>query len=156
MIEIIGKLKTISLDYATGKPVVAFDAEDKSVLQYVEQMQDKKLRIDVKQYKERRTLDQNAYWHKLLGELADVLGTSKPHMKNMLLRSYGQFARHNDRLIEHWIQEDMTDAIDENENVHLYVTPQTAEIDGSMYRLWKMCPKLSNTQHFYGTEECTW
>ena len=48
------------------------------------------LDIEVKKYRKKRSLDANAYFHVLLGKIADELKISKPRCKNILLGRYGQ------------------------------------------------------------------
>lgn len=137
MIEIIGKLNGVSIDCATGKPVVSFSAEDKSILQFTEKLTDRRLRIDISQYRERRTLDQNSYYWTLVAQLADVLGVSKPFMHNQLLRSYGQYVTHDGRTIAHIVRDDMGDYYDEAEHIHLKPTSHTKTMEnGEVYRLY--------------------
>lgn len=136
-VEIVGKLNSISIDFASGKPVVSFIAEDKYVLRHIEQMRDKLLRVDVRPFRKKRSLDQNSYYWTLVGQLAEALNVSRPYMHNHLLRSYGQLARHNDKLIDHIIKDDMSDYYDEAENIHLYPTSHTTTMEnGEVYRLF--------------------
>ena len=49
-----------------------------------------KVRIRIEKYREKRSLDANAYFHVLVGKIADVIGISKNRCKNMLICRYGQ------------------------------------------------------------------
>lgn len=49
-----------------------------------------KVRIKIEKYREKRSLDANAYFHVLVGKIADVIGISKNRCKNMLICRYGQ------------------------------------------------------------------
>lgn len=58
-------------------------------------IKDKTLRVDIKQWREKRSLDANAYAWQLIGKLADVLSSpaaaySKDDMYLMMLKRYGQ------------------------------------------------------------------
>lgn len=62
----------------------------------VDDLMDKELRMTLVQWRNRRSLNANAYFHVLCDQLADRLGMSKPRMKNYLLYRYGQRARDKD------------------------------------------------------------
>ena len=49
-----------------------------------------KVRIRIEKYREKRSLDANAYFHVLVGKIADVIGISKNRCKNVLICRYGQ------------------------------------------------------------------
>lgn len=46
------------------------------------------LRLKLVKWHEKRSLNANAYFHSLSDKLAEVLNTSKPYMKNQLIRYY--------------------------------------------------------------------
>ena len=54
---------------------------------------DKDLRLTLTQWRNRRSKDANAYFHVLADKLADARRMSKPKMKNYLLYHYGQWCR---------------------------------------------------------------
>lgn len=56
----------------------------------IDKMKDKPLRIIAKQWREKRSLDANAYYWVLLSRLAEAAGISKPRAHNLMLRRYGQ------------------------------------------------------------------
>lgn len=82
----IGKLTEISRSF-TGKLRATFEVDAVDELRGLE---DKELSITVKPHREKRSLSANAYFHVLVGKLADRLHISKPKMKNILLGRYGQ------------------------------------------------------------------
>lgn len=45
---------------------------------------------EIKEYKSKRSLNQNAYFYKLIGEIADNLRVSKAEIHLKLLKDYGQ------------------------------------------------------------------
>jgi len=53
------------------------------------------LEITVGAAKKKRSLNANAYFHVLVGKIADKLQISKPKCKNILLSRYGQYEIHN-------------------------------------------------------------
>lgn len=53
-------------------------------------MENNNLTISVKKQTNKRSLNANAYFHLLVGKIADKVRISKPFCKNMLLGKYGQ------------------------------------------------------------------
>ena len=53
---------------------------------------DKNKQFDIKEHKERRSLDQNAYCWKLINEIANRVRQSKEEVYLDMLRSYGQMS----------------------------------------------------------------
>ncbi len=114
-----------------------------------ERLKDKeKLSIEIKQYRERRSLNANAYFHVLVGKLADVVGTSKPYMKNLLLQKYGQLAIENDSLVPLIIRDDID--MMEREEIHVRPTDKVRCMDDKkLYRVYL----LVRGSHTYNTYE---
>ena len=52
--------------------------------------QDREKIWEIKEYKSKRSLNQNAYFYKLSGEIADLLKVSKTEIHLKLLKEYGQ------------------------------------------------------------------
>ena len=59
------------------------------IIQYLFE-QDKTKRWDIKEHKEKRSLDANAYFHVLCDKLRQKLGISMARCKNHLIADYGQ------------------------------------------------------------------
>ena len=57
----------------------------------MESWQGKDLDVTVKRWRERRSLDANAYFWKLAGLMAEALGTSKEEIYLMMLERYGVY-----------------------------------------------------------------
>ena len=70
-----------------GKLRVTFQVDAVDELRGIE---DKELDITAKPHRQKRSLNANAYFHVLVGKMADKLNISKPRMKNLLLGRYGQ------------------------------------------------------------------
>lgn len=62
----------------------------------LEKFKDKKLTVEVKEYKKQRSLDANAYFHVLIQELANYYGTTLEEMKVIENLKYGTIARNKD------------------------------------------------------------
>ena len=77
--EFTGQIKNISNDYITGELNITFSVNEKStIMPEYEKLKDcEKLRIEAKKYRNRRSLDANAYFWTLLQKLAEVLKSDK-------------------------------------------------------------------------------
>lgn len=93
---------------------------------------------ELKEKKEKRSLNQNSYYWVLLGKLADKLRQSKTVIHNQMLRDYGQKAIVNDKPV--WVilpdtEEAETNALNA-ETYHLKPTSQVKFGKGGMYRTY--------------------
>lgn len=62
----------------------------RTVLEEATKLLGKQVNVEIKQYRERRSLDANAYFHVLVGKIAENLTISKAKSKNVLICKYGQ------------------------------------------------------------------
>ena len=85
-----GRLKEPVIDWQTGKMAAVIEINEDFRQTYEELKDCEKLSLEIKPYKERRSLNANAYFHVLNGKIADRLGISKPRCKNILIGRYGQ------------------------------------------------------------------
>ena len=68
-----GRLKDISIDFFTRKTVLSLEVNEDVTGEY-DKLKDKdKLAIEVKQWRRKRSLDANAYFHVLVSKIADEL-----------------------------------------------------------------------------------
>lgn len=88
--ETTGRLTSVTKDILSGKLNVTFQintepVEELNVLGQMEQ-------IDIKadKHRKKRSLDANAYFHVLVGKIAEKMIVSKARMKNILICMYGQ------------------------------------------------------------------
>ena len=84
-----GKLLNVARDWITGKFRVTFEVED-DISGQIDGMKDKPLRLITKQWRDKRSLDSNAYYWVLLSKLAESINISKPRAHNIMLQEYGQ------------------------------------------------------------------
>ena len=91
--EFTGQIKGISNDFVSGETLITFSVnENTTVLPEYEKLKNcKKLRIKAVQYREKRSLDANAYLWVLLQKIAEVLRTDKWSVYLQMLKRYGQF-----------------------------------------------------------------
>jgi len=83
--EFTGTIKSITTD------TITFTANENVAAEYEKLKNCEKLSIEVKKYRERRSLDSNAYLWVLLQKMAEVLHTDKWFVYLLMLKRYGQF-----------------------------------------------------------------
>lgn len=88
--EVTGELKNVSRDWQNNKIVISFAINENLSQESLDNISNCKLAITAKKWREKRSRDANAYFHVLVGKLADVLRISKPRCKNILIQRYGQ------------------------------------------------------------------
>lgn len=71
-----GRLADISLDFKTqkGKLAILIDTKRTETLELLEKLKDKKLDIEIKQHREKRSGNANRYFWELLGEICELKG----------------------------------------------------------------------------------
>ena len=88
--------KSRIVGYDLNKKTVTLTLEDMDISRYI----DKDIHLTIKQWREGRSKNANAYFHVLSDKLADHMRMSKPKMKNYLLFHYGQKVRdENNKLV---------------------------------------------------------
>ena len=73
-----GKISGISRDYATGKFLITFQSNEDISQGYENLKAVELLDVTADKHKKKRSLDANAYFHVLVGKIADKLRISKP------------------------------------------------------------------------------
>jgi hypothetical protein len=91
--EFTGVITDISNNIITGEVNITFSVNEKShILPEYERLKNvKKLKITAAQYREKRSLDANAYLWALLQKLAESLNTTKDEIYIEMLGKYGVF-----------------------------------------------------------------
>ena len=145
-----GKILEISRDWKTGKSRVSLQI-DKDVCEELDKLTDKELSVSIQQYREKRSLDANAYYWVLAGKLARVLDITNAAMHNILLRRYGAPEIINGELV--YIMLPDTDEAEEkaleSETYHVRPTSEVRVGERMNYRTYIMM-KGSST---YNTKE---
>jgi hypothetical protein len=90
--RVTGKIVGANIDFQTGKPTISFEVNERNDFKLmVDELQDReKLTIEVKQYREKRSLNANNYAWKIITEIANVLRASKDEIYLEMLKRYGQ------------------------------------------------------------------
>lgn len=116
--------------------------------------QDSERIFDLKEHKEGRTLNQNAYYWQLLTQIADKLRMSKPECHNRMLRTYGRPWLVSDKTVSIYREDtdETYDAMTADELLHFAPTDKTKTAkDGTVYRRWV----LLQPTHVMDTEQMT-
>lgn len=146
-----GTLIDVSRDWKTGKMRLTFEF-DSDVSTAIDKIKDKLLRITVKLWRDKRSLDANSYYWVLLSRLAEAVGISKPRAHNLMLRKYGQNLV-IDSQIAFLVIPDTEEAEEtalEAESFHIRPTSQVKQgKDGKAYRTYTVLAGSST----YDTKE---
>lgn len=141
----------MSRDWKTGKMRLTFEF-DSDVSAAIDKIKDKLLRITVKLWRDKRSLDANSYYWVLLSRLAEAVGISKPRAHNLMLRKYGKNLV-IDSQIAFLVIPDTEEAEEtalEAESFHIRPTSQVKQgKDGKMYRTYTVLAGSST----YDTKE---
>lgn len=141
-----GILKGLNLDWKTRKPEITLQVEARP--EDIERLRDKVLSVELKQYREKRSRDANAYYWVLVGEIARITGDSRNHIHNIMLNRYGEMDTMPDgSLIPFCIRND----IDFLEFSHPHLKP-TQKTLSKGDRLFRWCYQIKGSSE-YNTAE---
>lgn len=141
-----GTLKALYRDYSLGTWVVQLDIEKPVELPIGE-----KVSVDVVKYREKRSLDANAYYWKLSNEIARVLRISSAEAHNRLLRAYGTPMEIDEQYM-YALLPDMEECdlkALRADTYHIAPTDETVYMDGQTYRKYMVI----KGSHLYNTAE---
>lgn len=86
-------MQFVSIDFKTNKPKITFIINEREALQQIDEIKDlEKLNVEAKKYRQKRSLDANAYFHVLVNKLARHFGVSDAEMKTKMNLEYGTVA----------------------------------------------------------------
>ena len=85
-----GRLTSVTKDIITGKFNITFQIDTEPVDDLNALGQLEKIDIKADKHKKKRSLDANAYFHVLVGKIAEKQTISKAKAKNILISRYGQ------------------------------------------------------------------
>ena len=91
--QLIGKIIDITKNIFNNKVRVTLEI-DEDILEYLEQLhklKEEKLSIEIKKYREKRSLDANAYFWVLLQKMAEMLKREKDELYEEMICKYGVF-----------------------------------------------------------------
>lgn len=89
--KVTGKIVGANIDFKTGKPVLMLEVNERNDFEaLVDEMRDKdKLTIEVKPFRQKRSLDANAYAWVLIDKLAEKIGESKERIYREYIKHIG-------------------------------------------------------------------
>lgn len=89
--KVTGKIVGANIDFRTGKPTISFEVNERNDFkQMVDDLKEcEKLSIEVKPFRQRRSLDANAYCWVLIDKLAERLGESKETIYRQYITNIG-------------------------------------------------------------------
>lgn len=90
--RLTGKIADVNIDFVSGKPKLTLAINERNdFMQGFDELKDcERLSIEIKPYREKRSLNANAYAWKLIGEIADVMRANKEDVYFLMLQRYGQ------------------------------------------------------------------
>lgn len=135
------KIQSFSPHYAKHSTTLVLELEttDADTLAFLEKQKEGFVRVDVKTWREKRSLNANALFYLMVDKLASTLSVSKPYIHNLMLRKYGELQRIDERPV--WVilpeTEEVSKKVDEDETLHLKPTSDVKQgKDGRMYRTY--------------------
>ena len=142
--EAKGRLTNISINTATGRTCLGFEFEH-LLPEAAEPLRNTDLRIKAEKWREKRSLNANAYFHVLVSKIAQAVGESNTETKNQLISDYG-FPEMPPIQIIGRERDDWRKLA----AVHLHPTSATRVLDnGELYRVYY----LMRGSHTYDTKE---
>lgn len=88
--DFTGRFNTVGKDFLTGKYIVDLRVNEDAFRTF-ERLRDKDIDISIKQHREKRSLDANAYMWVLLQKMAEVIHSTKDDLYIEELSKHGQF-----------------------------------------------------------------
>lgn len=87
----IGIIEDISIDYKTQKPKILLTLNERESLPSLEELKEDKLSIEIKKYRENRSLDANAYMWVLISKLEEKINISKDIIYKDAIKNIGVY-----------------------------------------------------------------
>lgn len=97
MVDAKGKITSISVDYRKQQTLVTFALSEKP--EAFNNLMDVDLSVKVAKYREKRSLDANAYAWVLMSKIADAVNSSKDEIYEIMLNRYGVFYEDDDGFV---------------------------------------------------------
>lgn len=90
--NLTGKIKTVNIDYETNSMLLTLIINEKQALKqgFDELREQDKLAIKIEKWRQKRSLNANAYFWSIVGKIADKIGSSKDEVYFEMLKRYGQ------------------------------------------------------------------
>lgn len=104
----IGTIEDISIDYKTQKPKILLVLNERECISSLEELKEDKLSVEIKKYRNKRSLDANAYMWVLISKLEEKVNIPKDIIYKDAIRNIGVYevipvkSEAVDRFIEAW------------------------------------------------------
>lgn len=150
--KLTGKLLAPIIDYTTGRLTLLFSPVEDFRQDYEELKSYERLSLEIKPYRQQRSLNANAYYWTLISKLSKIIGLSNPEWHNYMLRMYGQPEIIEGKCVYITIPDtaEAEEKVNNATDYHLQPTSQVREgNDGIMYRTYR----LLRGSHTYDTAE---
>lgn len=143
-----GKFLSAGLDYQTKKFNITFSLDYKPGDEELERLRcAETLDITASKHSKKRSLTANAYFHVLVGKIANCVRSSDVEVKNRLIREYGEWMYINDTIPTYAVKEDMVEAMLKMEGIHWVVIDRVDVEDG------RVALGLKRGSHTYNSKE---
>lgn len=130
-------------DYKNQKWIMEFETEE--IPLSFDKTKDKDLTLEIKIFRQKRSLNANKYFHKLVELIAEATNSSHTEIHNRLIAEYGQ----RDMDLNNVILEDSI-PYEKIATIHLRPTTRTQILDnGKLYRVYF----VMRGSHTYDTKE---
>ena len=87
----IGTIEDISIDYKTQRPKILIALNERESLSGLEELKEDKLSIEIKKYRNKRSLDANAYMWVLISKLEEKVNISKDVIYKDAIKNIGVY-----------------------------------------------------------------
>lgn len=87
----VGTIEDISIDYKTQKPKILITLNERESLSGLEELKEDKLSIEIKKYRNKRSLDANAYMWVLISKLEEKVNISKDVIYKDAIKNIGVY-----------------------------------------------------------------
>ena len=142
------KMLPPQIDYSTGQMTLLFAPKEDTKQMYEELKDCEELSLEIKKYRERRSLNANSYFHVLVGKIAKKQHVSNQFIKNKLISEYGQLYIEDGQIVHMIVRDDID--VTEWEEIHLSSTTAAKTLDdGKLYRVYR----VMRGTHTYDSEE---
>lgn len=104
----IGTIEDISIDYKTQKPKILLVLNERECISSLEELKEDKLSVEIKKYRNKRSLDANAYMWVLISKLEEKVNIPKDIIYKDAIKNIGVYEvipvknEAVDRFIEAW------------------------------------------------------
>lgn len=132
-----GKVRDVGRTLS-GTPTITIEGSRMDTAAALRLAKADELDVEVRKHRKGRSLDANAYYWKLVSDLAEALHVSKPYLHNHLLRRYGQVETVGGKVAYVSIPDayEAQKEVDESQAYHLKPTSKVAVKDGTAYRTY--------------------